>query len=82
MAASMDWLRQAACKEAADPEIFFPPPANSRLIIQEAKSYCNRCPVRRECLQHALRTRAKGVWGDMSDIQRAMYRLKLKEVNN
>ena len=39
--------------------------------VAEAKAICAGCPVRRECLAFALRTRqVHGVWGGLSEQQR------------
>jgi WhiB family redox-sensing transcriptional regulator len=53
-----DWRSRGACV-TADPEIFYPPPNNSRgraEVIEEALSWCRRCPVRADCLEWALTT--------------------------
>jgi WhiB family redox-sensing transcriptional regulator len=45
----------------ADPELFF---AESPVDIQCAKTVCQACPVRSECLAGALQRREPwGVWG-------------------
>lgn len=45
----------------ADPELFF---AESPALISLAKSLCNACPVRVQCLDGALsRSEPFGVWG-------------------
>lgn len=77
----IEWMERAACRIAPstlfitpdgveDPP--YPPPA--------ALFYCNRCPVRRECLDWALTekvtlgdgttTDVAGVWGGMTEYQR------------
>ncbi|WP_374220944.1 WhiB family transcriptional regulator [Saccharopolyspora sp. HNM0986] len=53
--AQMDWRDRAACLDE-DPELFFPisemgPGAEQ---VRRAKSVCARCPVRAECLNHAV----------------------------
>lgn len=60
------WMDEAACK-GLDPAIFYPPHAE----IAFAKAICARCPVREECLVHALRyNETRGVWGGTSERQR------------
>ncbi len=53
-------IAQAACR-TADPEVFFPQtPAG----VQYAKSLCQGCPIRVECLAGAVgRQEPWGVWG-------------------
>ncbi len=66
------WSSLAECR-SADPELFFPlsslGPSASQ--IAEAKSFCSRCVVRRQCLAYAMATRqAHGVWGGMTEQER------------
>lgn len=49
-----DWYRAAACL-GADTEIFYPDRGEGKTgPVREAKAYCWRCPVTRECLEAAL----------------------------
>jgi WhiB family transcriptional regulator, redox-sensing transcriptional regulator len=66
------WMDLAACA-SADPELFFPVsstgPGSEQ--IRRAKQICRSCPVLRDCLTFALRTRqAHGVWGGTSEDER------------
>lgn len=50
----MNWRQRAACRDE-DPELFFPvsevgPGAEQ---VRQAKSVCARCPVQKECREHA-----------------------------
>ncbi|WP_332112992.1 WhiB family transcriptional regulator [Streptomyces sp. ActVer] len=68
-----DWRDQAACRDE-DAETFFPvgttPPALAK--TRRAKVVCSGCPVLQECGAWALDTRqAYGVWGGMSERERA-----------
>lgn len=70
-----EWQFDGACRDA-DPELFFSPEAERgprrRARERAAKSLCARCPVVRECLQHALRVREPyGVWGGLTTGERA-----------
>jgi len=76
LAAERDWRSAAAC-QSADPELFFPVSAFGQALKQvaEAKAICARCPVRRQCLAFALRTRqAHGIWGGLTEEERASIR--------
>jgi hypothetical protein len=56
------WRRDAACR-GVDPAIFMPERGGS---ADEARTYCRRCSVQRECLEYALNLEQKecmGVWG-------------------
>ncbi|MFY0406982.1 WhiB family transcriptional regulator [Solicola sp. PLA-1-18] len=62
-----EWQYDGACNDA-DPETFFSPEfeRGDRRDAREsaAKAFCARCPVVRECLEHALAAEEPfGVWG-------------------
>lgn len=62
----MDWEEQAICYTVAPDEMFLDGAAQS-----SAKSVCKPCPVRTECLAHALDRRIQyGVWGGMTERER------------
>lgn len=57
------WKLQARCRDA-DPELFFP---DKGAPVREARALCNVCPVREECLQHALdNDETFGIWGGLT----------------
>lgn len=67
------WQRHGACHgmnpKVAD-AIFFPTDRNYAAINQ-AKTYCARCPVQQTCLDAALDTRTKeGIWGGRTEAER------------
>lgn len=62
-----DWRDAAACRDAGD--LMFPD--NNPTGIASAKTLCNICPARAECLDWALDTRETfGVWGGLSEAER------------
>jgi len=61
------WVVFSACRDA-DPSIFF---GSTREEIQQALALCAVCPVRSECLEHALEARERfGVWGGTTESER------------
>jgi hypothetical protein len=65
--ASRPWMRQALCAQT-DPDLFF---SDSASRIEQAKAICGQCPVRDECLSHALQAREEfGVWGGLDRDER------------
>lgn len=65
------WQDRAACK-GAQPEVFFP---LREADASSAITLCGRCPVRVECLSHALEHDERyGVWGGMTERERATAR--------
>lgn len=59
----MKWQSQAPCS-TENPDLFFPLSVNeeSKHAAVLYGLYCHRCPVRRQCLEEAMRTRSDGVW--------------------
>jgi WhiB family redox-sensing transcriptional regulator len=69
------WQMKAACR-GPQSAIFFPPSHFERKDEKEereaqAKSICATCPVRRPCLDYALRIREPhGIWGGLNELER------------
>lgn len=53
------WMDQAECK-GMDPDIFHPDRGESKAA---AIAICNTCPVKEQCLEHAVVNHEDGVWG-------------------
>lgn len=67
------WEDAAACAQA-DPALFFPEDGHADQA-GEAKSVCRSCPVRAECLNHALTSGEEfGIWGGTTERER--HRMK------
>ena len=69
-----EWQFEGACREA-DPELFFSPESERgprrRARERAAKTFCSRCPVVQQCLQHALKVKEPyGVWGGLTTGER------------
>jgi len=69
-----EWQLHGACR-GQDTELFFHPEGERgpRRANREAaaKAVCASCPVRRECLDHALESgEPYGVWGGLSEGER------------
>lgn len=69
-----EWQEEGSCRNQ-DPEIFFLDynlrGKAKRQKEQTAISICNDCPVKQQCLEHALNTpEIYGVWGGMTEEQR------------
>lgn len=68
------WQRDALCAEPAyrHPGWFFP---ERGAPVDDARAVCERCLVRVECLDFALRTKIKhGIWGGLSERERRRLR--------
>lgn len=61
------WQADAACRDA-DAELFFSLDESRQ---QEALALCAECPVRRQCLEHALAHGEQyGIWGGLREGER------------
>lgn len=61
-----DWNHRAACRFSNPDDLFVDGAAQNR-----AKAVCGGCPVRTECLAHALDHRIEhGIWGGMTERER------------
>ncbi len=70
------WQLAAACRDV-DTSLFFHPFGERGQAHDdreaEAKRICGGCPVRDQCLSHALEVREPyGVWGGLSESERAL----------
>jgi WhiB family redox-sensing transcriptional regulator len=69
------WQLRASCR-GPQAVIFFAPSYSERkdervMREQRAKSICFTCPVRRSCLDYALRIREPhGIWGGLNELER------------
>jgi WhiB family transcriptional regulator, redox-sensing transcriptional regulator len=69
------WQVKAACR-GPHTALFFPPSHFERKDDKEfrearAKAICATCPVKRPCLDYALRIREPhGIWGGLNEIER------------
>ncbi len=69
------WQVKALCR-GPQAQAFFPPSYLERKEEREereqaAKSICRSCPVRRPCLEYAIRIREPhGIWGGLNEIER------------
>jgi WhiB family redox-sensing transcriptional regulator len=68
MLSILRWKDQAACN--GKQELFFSDHKQS--IVQQAKLVCGECPVRAQCLSHALENQEIGIWGGYTANERRM----------
>jgi WhiB family redox-sensing transcriptional regulator len=62
-----EWRASALCAQT-DPELFFPEMGDDGY---EARQVCRVCPVKAECLEHALEHGEQfGIWGGMGKKKR------------
>ena len=62
-----DWMARGSCAHQP-PSLFFP---SDGVGVEVARRICFTCPVRDDCLEHALANRIDhGVWGGASERER------------
>ena len=71
----LGWQERGLC-QSGDATVFFAPDSE-RIREREkretaAKRVCDDCPVRRQCLEHALALPEQfGIWGGLTEVERA-----------
>lgn len=66
------WQNNAECRDT-DPRLFFPVGESGTAVqqINDAKSVCGKCAVRKACLAYAIDTQQfYGIWGGTSEEER------------
>ncbi|HUQ39859.1 MAG TPA: WhiB family transcriptional regulator [Acidimicrobiales bacterium] len=69
------WQDRAACR-GPQAAVFFPPSHFERKDDKDeredrAKAICTQCPVRKPCLDYAVRIREPhGIWGGLNELER------------
>lgn len=66
---NLHWRDYAACARSCDPEAWWPE-SHAWRAPTEARRVCVGCPVRWQCLQHALDNDEPGVWGGLTETER------------
>jgi WhiB family redox-sensing transcriptional regulator len=84
VAAQWEWQLHAACR-GCDTDTFFPTTASGWGARQSRpprhiQRLCDSCPVRIDCLNHALTWNEEGIWGGTTTAQRAAIRRTVRRV--
>lgn len=65
-----DWTTEAVCAQVGG-DIWFPKKGANGTLVAQAKAICAECPVRAQCLDHALETGSwDGIFGGLSGKER------------
>jgi WhiB family redox-sensing transcriptional regulator len=63
------WQAVGSCR-GMDPAVFFPAEGDA-CSAASAKAICATCPVRKACLDYAIRIREPhGIWGGLNELER------------
>lgn len=65
----MNWEERALCRNDNDAADWFAA-AGDHEARARALRVCQACPVRRDCLEEAIRLRFPGIWGGTSEAER------------
>lgn len=68
------WWLDASCADA-DTALFFPDTPSH--LPEAVAAICEMCPVRGECLEHALHFETYGIWAGTTEVQRRRTRRAL-----
>ncbi len=68
-AADVGWQREANCDGAS---FDFAPDVETSSGLDAARTWCDPCPVRAECLAYALLYRMSGYWGGTDTAERRL----------
>jgi hypothetical protein len=71
------WQRRSACRDAPDPDAWFPPEEARRTQLVAPLTTCSSCPVRRSCLAAGMRAGEAGIWGGTTEPERDAARAVL-----
>lgn len=70
------WQDDAACK-GVDPDLMVPWHQDS--VAADAKAVCAECPVKKQCLDFAMRNREEwGIWGGLNPAERRALRRRIQ----
>lgn len=70
------WPKDAACR-GTDPEIYYSP--KDDFEVGQAKRVCQlRCPVKQDCLMHAIVYNELGIWGGFDEVERYTMGLRIR----
>jgi WhiB family redox-sensing transcriptional regulator len=77
-----DWHDHAACKEISTDKFYV---GRGQKVCQEVVNACSACPVKPDCLQHALEHEEYGYWAGTNPVQREKIRkdigVRLQPIN-
>jgi WhiB family redox-sensing transcriptional regulator len=72
-----NWQDNAACKNMSSEKYDAFYPSKGRSSEKDTNGICNGCPVREECLEHALKYEEYGYWAGTTSRQRVNIRKEL-----
>lgn len=52
------------------------------MLFNVAKSLCNECPIREQCLEYAIKWETQGIWGGVASRDRQRMRQQLKSLGH
>lgn len=74
---AMEWIDEARCKEVGT-ELFFPEQSDV-IGSRRARSICNKCEVKAECLEYGINEEF-GIWGGLTSVERRHLRKQRKAI--
>lgn len=79
------WMNQGACRDVADPDIFFADDGrklSDKLDVMEARRVCTQeCQFQERCLDYAINAGIDhGIWGGHTPVERLTIRRQRAQV--
>lgn len=72
-----EWMEDAECLRAPDPDLFFAEGEHIWTKTRAAREYCRNCGVSDECLEYALRNKIDhGIFAGLTPVERRAFRKK------
>lgn len=71
---TLSWAYRGLCFEMGNTLFFRGEEGSNKEVGGSVKELCERCPVKLECLEHALRFEYYGFWGGTSARERRTIR--------
>jgi len=73
---NLDWQSDAACTGIGTEVFYSPENAQNQVPFETLSRVCGGCPVKSECLNHAIKHEEFGYWGGVSERGIRMMRRK------
>lgn len=75
--AFVPWMEDGLCRQAANPDAWFPTTGQHNATTRTAMRVCRSCPVVETCLNYALeRPDLQGIWGGTTNRERKAFHRK------
>lgn len=83
LVSSAEWIENALCRTHPEPDLWYPDNPGRSNEHFRAIAICRTCPVRENCLEHALSNDERtGIWGGYGERRRRKLRRTNSLISN